>query len=370
MEAGREQLARPGQGAHRGQGGAREGSADDQGAEPPAADLFRIRQGGHPGRVRREGAQDPRRHEGPQERAPAPRGPHRQRAAHRRRLDPVRRQRGPVARARRRGGRVLPEGAQSPARVGHLRRHGRARAGRLQRDRSRACQEPPHGGGGLVRRDRREARHQAAGGAGEHQAREGLPHRADVQDQLQGGPRPPHAREEPDPAVPLRGRQHDGAAGVSAEAAAGAQRPWRQAQRGGPVHRLHRQHAAHRARRAHLRQPGRHLEGTRPAPGARAAGCAQAAGQRHRQRRQGRDQPGRVERHGQWPGGQPAHRGRVLVRRCIEGALARAAAVSRGRRRRDGHARLRVAQYHHQAGHLRKRQAGAAAQLRARISRR
>ena len=92
----------------------------------------------------------------------------------------------------------------------------RTPAGRLERHRGGPRAEPPHGGRGLVRRDRRaSSRSSRCVVAGEHQAREGLPHRDGVQDQLQGRPRAAHAREEPDRAAPLTATRRSRAAGVS-----------------------------------------------------------------------------------------------------------------------------------------------------------
>ena len=78
-------------------------------------------------------------------------------AAVRRARPGLRRQRGPLARARRRGRRVLQDGARAAAR-GHLLRVGRRHAAdRLERDRRGPRAEPPRRGRGLVRRGEGDA---------------------------------------------------------------------------------------------------------------------------------------------------------------------------------------------------------------------
>ena len=108
------------------------------------------------------------------------------------------------------------------------------------------------------------------------------------------------------------------------------QPPAGQAERHGQVHRVHGRRPAERPDRAHLRHPSRAVEGPRPPGGARGPGRAPPADRGDRERRPRRDAPGRFERDGARPRPEPAHRGRVLVRRPAPGAAGRAAALSRG----------------------------------------
>ena len=83
-----------------------------------------------------------------------------------------------------------------------------------------------------------------------------------------------------------------------------------------------------------------------------------------RERRPRRGVPGRFERNGARPRAQPAHRGRVLVRRSAAGAARRATAVSRSGRRRARDEGLRSALGPHRADLDRRRRAAHSRRLR------
>ena len=131
----------------------------------------------------------------------------------------LRRQRGSVARARRRS-RGVPADAPGAAGRGDLVRVGRHHAaGRDQHDAGRARPEPARRSAGLVRRDPGGDHRGGSAGQGGLQARQGLPHGDRLQDALQGRPRAAHAHPQSGPAAALR-RSAGGLGSVRRERAA------------------------------------------------------------------------------------------------------------------------------------------------------
>ena len=93
--------------------GARPAGEDGQAEERRSADPLRVRRREDPAELHREAAQDPRRDAAPRERPAAPGRPRRRRAALARPLARLRRQRGSLGGARRRGRGVPPDGARA-----------------------------------------------------------------------------------------------------------------------------------------------------------------------------------------------------------------------------------------------------------------
>ena len=217
------------------------GTADRQAAELHPADPLRVGRGADPAQLRRQAGRGARRAARPQQRARPLRRPRRLAAPVGHAGARVRGQRGPVARARRRGRRALQERARpaaprrsptnGPATRGRSRRTprprgarstaaSRSRSGTTSRARrcaSRKCSSP-----------RRSSASRSAAWRPSASCRyqEGHARRARVRNLVA--------------APALRGRQHVGAGRVHRAGPQGAREPRRQAERGRALHRPQR----------------------------------------------------------------------------------------------------------------------------------
>ena len=151
----------------------------------------------------------------------------------------VRRQRGPVARARRRGGRVPAARLALPAEAISYEWAGDTQPVASNDDAGRPGAQPPRRGGGLVRRGRADG------------ARRGVLVNEDIKRikvcrmetvckmRYKEGTRA-HARAEPRAAAALRGRGRRRSPRIHRAGPQGARQPAGQAERDRQVHRLHR----------------------------------------------------------------------------------------------------------------------------------
>jgi uncharacterized repeat protein (TIGR01451 family) len=256
---------------------------------------------------------------------------------------PLRRQRGPLEGARRRGRRASPARPGAAAGVDLLRVGRRCPPDRVERFGRRPREESARRGRGLVRRHGAEAR--APGGRRPRRdpPLQGLPHRTRLQAPLQGRTAAPGAGQEPDPTARVPERVDRAARDLRPPGRAGPREPRRQAERHGQVHRPHRRRAPRRPRRAHLRHAPRPLESPRPPRRPRPQGSPLTPDRGDRERRLRRRAPGRLERDARRPREEPPHRGRALARRPAARAARRAADLSGRGGRRERDPRLRSA---------------------------